>query len=207
VLGLRLAWMFAVPTLVSPLRRRRGGDPPSAATRLVLGWSGMRGGVSLALALAVPASAAGDDRALVVFLAFVTIVVTLVAPGFTLAPLIGRLGLRQEAVIERQEDEARYRITHAGLERLDELEQEGWVHDDVVARLRATFEARLDVLARTLSEETESPPAAHDDQQVRREVVAAQRRTLDELRRERAFPAEVLEAVREDLDLLDTRLS
>ena len=104
----------------------------------------MRGGVSLALALAIPASV-GGERSLVIFLAFVTIVLTLVAPGFTLAPLLRRVGLQQDALLERQEHEARYRVTHAGLERLDQLEDEGSAHEDVVARLRATYEARLDV--------------------------------------------------------------
>ena len=62
----------------------------------MLGWSGMRGGVSLAAALALPLTAAGHafpDRANVIFIAYIAIAATLVIPGLTLSPLIRRLGL------------------------------------------------------------------------------------------------------------------
>jgi NhaP-type Na+/H+ or K+/H+ antiporter len=53
VIGLRMAWMMLVAPLVAPRRRRE---------LVVLGWSGMRGGVSLAAALAVPVMASGQAR-------------------------------------------------------------------------------------------------------------------------------------------------
>jgi NhaP-type Na+/H+ or K+/H+ antiporter len=75
----------------------RERDPfPGWGAITMVGWAGMRGVVSLALALAIPARVAGGpfpQRNLVVFLAFSVIVVTLVGQGLTLPMVIRRLGV------------------------------------------------------------------------------------------------------------------
>src|SRR5919199_5150986 len=102
VLGARLAWFFTTPYLhpifYRLLRNRYLRTPWQE--HLVMGWSGMRGAVSLAAALAVPLTTnAGDPfpgRDLILFLTFSTILATLVLQGFTLGPLIGALRLTDE---------------------------------------------------------------------------------------------------------------
>lgn len=54
VVALRLAWMFVLPFVTSALRRGEGATRASAGAKLVLGWSEMRGAVSLVIALAIP---------------------------------------------------------------------------------------------------------------------------------------------------------
>jgi CPA1 family monovalent cation:H+ antiporter len=76
---------------------------------LLLGWTGMRGVVSLAAALAIPVSLADGTafphRSLILFITFVVILLTLVVQGLTLPTLIRRTGLFD--IVERQEpDEA-----------------------------------------------------------------------------------------------------
>jgi NhaP-type Na+/H+ or K+/H+ antiporter len=112
VIAIRMAWSFTVA--------QSGG----ARERLVVGWSGMRGAVSLAAALAIPIDDF-PDRDLIIFLAYGAVLVTLVLPGLTLAPLIARLDLSQSAERRRQEVEARLRLTHAALERLDDMAEHG----------------------------------------------------------------------------------
>ncbi len=91
--------MFAVPAVTRALRRGEALAEASPATRFVLGWSGMRGGVSLALALAIPLTIASGGhfphRSTVVFLAYAGVLLTLVPAGLTLGPLLDRLGLGQ----------------------------------------------------------------------------------------------------------------
>src|ERR687885_2694244 len=99
VVGARLVWLFTVPYLVPAIdrrptqRARRGG----ARWRLVLAWSGMRGAVSLAVALALPLTTAVGDtfpkRDLIVYLTFSVIFFTLVVQGLSLPALIRRLGV------------------------------------------------------------------------------------------------------------------
>lgn len=111
VIVLRLAWMFVVPTVANALRRGEDSTPARPASRFLLGWSGMRGGVSLALALGlpltIPAGAPFPDRSQVIFLVYAGVLITLVPAGFSLGPLINRLGLAQGAEYRRRLVEAR----------------------------------------------------------------------------------------------------
>ncbi len=89
----RFVWVFSTSWLsraVSPDVRR--ADPmPSSASLAVISWTGMRGVVSLAAALALPGNFPGRD--LIVFLAFCAILATLVLQGTTLGWLVNRLGV------------------------------------------------------------------------------------------------------------------
>jgi CPA1 family monovalent cation:H+ antiporter len=91
----RFVWVFPalwLPRALSRTLRERDPMPPwSHAT--ILSWAGMRGVVSLAAALALPADFPGRD--IILFLAFCGILATLVIQGTTLGPLIRRLGLSE----------------------------------------------------------------------------------------------------------------
>ena len=115
--------------------------------RLVIGWGGMRGAISLAIALTLPLEAYGHqftERPTLVFLAAVVVVVTLVGQGLTLGPLLGALGLAQGDEQRRREAVARQRVTEAGLARLDELAEAGEVDEDTANVYRQLFELRLE---------------------------------------------------------------
>lgn len=91
----RFAWLFPavwLPRALSPSLRERDPMPPWSHVA-VLSWAGMRGVVSLAAALALPADFPGRD--LILFLAFCAILATLVLQGTTLGPLIRRLGVSE----------------------------------------------------------------------------------------------------------------
>ena len=92
---------------------------------MLIGWTGMRGIVSLAAALALPLTtnngAPFPHRDSIVFLTFGAILVTLVLQGLTLPALIGWLKIGEDDGIEREEMEGRLRAAEAALDRLDEL--------------------------------------------------------------------------------------
>ena len=108
VILVRMLWMFTVPYVLRMLDRRevqrRRRSPPSE--RVIVGWAGMRGSVSLAAALAVPltvdAGGPFPERDLIIFLAFAVILATLVGQGLTLGPLIERLGVTDDGVDEQR---------------------------------------------------------------------------------------------------------
>ena len=99
VIGARFAWMFTTPYLIRAIDRRPRQRElrVGAAERAVIAWSGMRGAVSLATALALPvatdAGAPLPGRSLIVFVTFAVVLVTVVGQGLTLPTLIRRLGV------------------------------------------------------------------------------------------------------------------
>jgi len=188
VIAIRLVWMFTVAPLTDLL------PGPSIARdwreRIVFGWSGMRGAVSLAAALALPLTVSHRDQLIVV--TFVVIVVTLVLPGLTLPALITGLGLRGEESVAEQAPAARETLARAALARLDELG--AGRSDEELADLRALYEARLRRLA------GQRPDYAN----LRLEAIAAERAALAELRAG-GLADEVARKLEHDLDLEEAR--
>ena len=100
----RFVWIFPVAWLPRALSKRlRETDPMMSWGQLtVLSWAGMRGVVSLAVALSLPAGFPGRD--IIVFLAFCAIFATLVLQGTTLGWVLRRLNVEEpEAVLPEPE--------------------------------------------------------------------------------------------------------
>jgi monovalent cation/hydrogen antiporter len=213
VIGVRLAWMFTIPYLVrtadrSEIQRQRRAPAPE---RLVVGWAGMRGSVSLAAALAVPLTidAGGDfpQRDLIIFLAFAVILVTLVGQGLTLAPLIKKLELVDDGVEELEERRARRGIAEAGLARLEELGEPDWISPESVGRARNLLDyrrERFDALADGDAQPFEDRADAW--RRLQYDLFDAQRQELVALRNRGEISDEVRRKIERDLDLEESRL-
>ena len=126
VTGLRFAWVEPGARLSYAIRHRILGqtDPrPSGRELLVIGWSGMRGVVTLAAAFALPLSVADGspfpERDLIVFLSFSVVVFTLVVQTLTLAPVIRSLGIAGGVGINCEERDARRIALNAALDHLE----------------------------------------------------------------------------------------
>jgi CPA1 family monovalent cation:H+ antiporter len=196
VMGMRALWMLVLPGVLH--------SETTLSERAVVAWSGMRGGVSLAAALAITTDAF-PQRDLVVFIAYAVIVLTLVIPGLTLASLVRKVGLQQTGEHRRRDAEVRLTLTQAALERLDEIDD---IPEHIAQRLRDRYGSRLERLeARIEGDEDE-----HGNSDVAvagralAEMIEAERDVLRDMRRERAYPAEVLQEVERELDLDESRL-
>jgi monovalent cation/hydrogen antiporter len=214
VIVVRLAWVFTVPYLVRALDRRPSQVARRAGPRerLIIGWSGMRGAVSLAAALALPLEArsgvAFPERNLIIFLTFAVIFVTLVVQGLTLPVLIRRLRIRGDHAEEQEELSARIHATDAALARLDELGAEDWTRDDTLDRLRGLYGYRRQRLSARagLVDDAGYEERSLAYQRVIRELLEAQRRAIIQLRNQGAISNDVMHRVERDLDLEDSRL-
>ena len=214
VVGARFAWIFPVAYLPRLLSRRiRERDPvPSWRAKTVLAWSGMRGAVSLAAALALPlttdAGAPFPDRDLVIFLTFGVILGTLAVQGMTLPQLIGLLGLEDDGKAEKEEAKARIRAAEAALERLEALLHEDWVREDTAERMRGLYNFRRERFRSRIDAESDGAAESRsvDYQRLRRELLDAERSAVVELRRNGVIDDDVMRRVVRDLDLEDARL-
>lgn len=173
VLLIRFVWMFTVPRLVSLLGRSRAwAELDPWRDRFLLGWSGMRGALSLAAALSIPTSVAHRDELL--FLTFTTILAGLLVLGLPLPWLLDRLGFGLAGSGER-ELATRHALAKAALERLDQLSEYQAVGEELVASLRQLYEGRLQRLERRQEERETS---LRDYERARRELLAAERAEL-----------------------------
>jgi len=202
----RLVWVMGGAKLLRLRPKSSGGPPPSASVRLVIGWAGMRGVVSLAAALALPHGFPGRD--LVLFATFAVIAVTVLLQGSTLAPLIRLLarrgGLQPDAPSD-DEHTARLRLSQASLQCLQDLpdaDPERAAHAPLIEQYRHRLE-----MARTAREADEA------NAQVRRSrlqaalaAVAAARAELLRLHHEGEVHESVLQKLELELDLEELRL-
>ena len=207
----RMAWMFSIPLVVRLARR---GEPPQTPAELtVLGWSGMRGGVSLAAALALPLTAAGHafpDRSNVILIAYVVIAATLVIPGLTLSPLIRRFGLAEEEAIAKEEARARVALAHAALGHVEELAEREELPEPIAEAARLTYEQRIHRLEPEVDGDApdgDEAATARRLRELRRELIAVERSRLADLRRRGEVSAESMRRIEHELDLEESRLS
>ena len=205
VVGVRLLWVFVIPRTIHGQR-----DAPPAE-RLAIGWAGMRGSVSLAAALAVPvatdAGAPFPERDLIVFLAFVVIFVTLVGQGLSLAPLIERLGLRDDGMEEQEERVARQRIAEAGIGRIDELGEPDWISPESVQRARNVLDYRARRFGALAGGDGDGYEERTDAwRRLMYDLYDAQREELVQLRNRGEISDEVRRKIERDLDLEESRL-
>jgi monovalent cation/hydrogen antiporter len=212
----RFAWVYPatyLPRLINPYLRAR--DPmPSWRTVFVVAFTGVRGAVSLAAALALPfALPNGEDfpyRDLILFVSFGVIFITLVGLGLGLPSVVHWLGVaqagRDEHLAEHEaEIAARREALDAALKSLDSITDDRELSDEVVKLLRARHETRANQLPDTLSPDRHDVSAAGTA--LTRELIGAERKFIHALLRDGKITDETRRRIERDLDLEEASLS
>jgi monovalent cation/hydrogen antiporter len=176
--------------------------------RLAIVWSGMRGAISLAAALAVPASVSGQPQ--IVFVTVVVILVTLVGQGLTLPGLLRTLRLQGDRPWSPEEAIARLEAAQSALDRLDELEEEGAASEEQLRRMRELYRGRFRACQAVLSGEDGGRDGVRDNRRrysdLRRELIGVERAALLGLRNDGTLRPDVQRLIQRDLDLEEARL-
>jgi monovalent cation/hydrogen antiporter len=194
----RLAFVFAM--------RSDAGD--TAGERFAVGWSGMRGAVSLAAALAVPLSV--EARPQIIFLTFALILVTLVGQGLSLPFIVRALRLEEPRRWSDEEAVARMEAAQSALDRIDEVEEDERAGESQLKRLRDLYRARFRMCQAVLG--GEDPEAAAREQRIadygelRRELIGIEREELFGLRRAGRLSNQTMRQIERDLDLEEARI-
>ena len=215
VVVVRMAWQF-LPGLLGRFTQRVGGWSPGEDWRenALIGWSGMRGAVSLAAALALPFSldsgAPLGSRDLIIYLTVAVILVTLVGQGLTLPFVVRKLGLGAHDAWSPDEAVARLAAAQAALDRLEEIEgMAESVPENVVERLREIYQARFARCVAALSGEDgevsiEDPLKGF--RRLRRELIESERGALLKMRSDGRLKQDIFRRIQSDLDLEEARL-
>jgi CPA1 family monovalent cation:H+ antiporter len=196
VILVRICWVMAYNTGVRLKNRlvgmnlpRRGMAPPTARGGLVIAWCGMRGIVTLAAALALPAQF--PHRDLILLSAFVVVLGTLTLQGLTLRPLIKALKLPPDDTVERELTLARAHALKAALSVFKGEDGEA------AEALRREYAIAL--------KETRAGGDARDsdENRLRRDAVTASRDALSDLRRRGEIGDDAYRRLEEELDWLE----
>lgn len=207
VVVVRIVWVFVqglIPATNEPEHEEGKADWSHV---FVLAWSGMRGGISLAAALAIPLEAAGrpfPHRDLIIFLTFCVLIATLVGQGGTLPLLIRWLKVEDDGTDLREERIALAATAKAALRRLEEIKRSGAAPTEVCQLLQRKLKHRwAEYSAEERAEERAEQLAGEATllRKLERDLIDAQRAELIRLRDAGKLDNTVLRRIQRLLDL------
>jgi Na+/H+ antiporter len=211
----RFAWVFPATYLPRLIKRVRVRDPsPPWQWVFVLSFTGVRGAVSLAAALALPFALPNGEafpyRDLILFVSFGVIFITLAGFGLGLPPVVRWLGVAQagraEHVAELESEiAARREALGAALKSLDAITDDRALSDEVVKLLRARHETRTNQLPDSLDPEAHDVSAAGT--RLTRELISVERKFIHVLLRDGKITDETRRRIERDLDLEEASLA
>ncbi len=218
VIAARFIWIYPatyLPRRLFPAVRRKDPSPPWQWP-FALAFTGVRGIVSLAAALAIPFTTANGEpfpnRDLILILTFSVILVTLVGQGLMLPSVIRWLGLanagRRERHADREEEfVARRQAIEAAIERLDRVAAERQLPDDVVRPLRAQHRDRLKHLEHRSDGDAGHKKLTELDDEIELLLIEVEREAVNELYRRGKLKDEARRRIERELDLRDAHLA
>lgn len=203
VIVVRLLWVFAQGLIPSTNEPEHESGKADWSHVFVLAWSGMRGGVSLAAALAIPLeSAAGPfpQRNLIIFLTLCVLLATLIGQGGTLPWLLRILNVRDDGADVREERIALAHTARAALRRLDELAREDHIPESLYRYLRGRFANEWSEFS-TSEHDREAARESDLYRHLERDLLSTRRTALIELGRNGKVDNTVLRRIQRLLDL------
>jgi len=214
---IRILWVFPGAYLPRILNKkiRRKEERPTWQMVMLVAWSGMRGVVSLASALAVPLTLSDGSlfphRNLILFITFVVILITLVCQGLSLPWLIRFLKIEVSNDEEKeQEISIRLRLASAVLEHMENNYSEEITSIDAYIRVKERYDRTVEIANRKLLREegeTAAPSFLPKYRQMLLELVAVRRTELQKLHQEKQYSDELLRSKERELDLEEARLN
>ena len=207
----RLIWVYPgtyIPRLLSKKIRR---TEPFPAVKLVtiVAWSGMRGVVSLAAALALPLTINGSspfpNRDLIIFLTFCVILATLVLQGLTLRPMIAWFGIKKDEEEYREEEKARLKLASSIIEHIEENYSLS-VSDEVLNQIKSKYEIRIQRLRKSTGGQNLDEQEINEFHRIQQELLHKERTLVLQLRSEAKISDEAMRKIEYELDLEETRL-
>lgn len=214
----RFIWIFPatyLPRWLIPAIARTDPSPPWQWP-FVLGFTGVRGIVSLAAALAIPFTLDSGqpfpDRDLILFLTFSVILVTLVGQGLMLPVVIRVLGLvnageRELQGARAEELRARRQAIEAAIERLEQLAVQGKLAEEAVRPLRAAHRERLRHFERGPLSPSQDPHATAAPDEIELLLIEAERERINVLYRQGTLKDEARRRLERELDLREASLA
>ncbi|MCM3521656.1 Na+/H+ antiporter [Curtobacterium sp. P97] len=209
----RFAFEGTIGGTVWLVTRRFGGEPREGRRdRLVSGFAGFRGAVSLAMAVAVPrtleSGGAFPDRDLIVFVTAGVVVVTIVGQALVLPAVLRRAALPEDESVGEERRYAERTAVEEALDALPRLARRAGADRATIDRVRRDLEAHLDVIQAREEDDEDHPTLQRHDATVALELALVRHKaaTLLRLRDDDEIDDLVLRQVRAGYDAEEARL-
>jgi CPA1 family monovalent cation:H+ antiporter len=208
----RLAWVHVSAWVIRLVDRRavQRTRRVNWRVRTAAGWAGFRGAVSLAAALAVPATLPDStpyaDRDLIVFVTVTVIVVTILVQGLTLPYVLRWAGLEGDEAREDETRTARMTATQTALDALPDIGRSMNAPPDMVNRIKADYKGHLEELRAEGDEDREAIRYEQLEHQLRLAVLQRKRQAITALRDANKIDDYVLRDLQAVIDLEEIRL-
>ncbi len=209
----RILWVFPTTYLPRFLSKKFSKDDPFPSWKsvFIVSWTGMRGAISLAAALALPLTLASGgqfpNRNLIIFITFFVILATLVVQGLSLPTIIRRLHLKNDRATAREEAAARLEIYQTALDRIGEIESEENAPPELVKQLKENYKLRADGLSAIVAEDESSCQTYFKgERDLKLDIISVEREKLQSLIRRGALHNDAARSIENDLDLEEQRL-
>lgn len=214
VILVRFLWVFPAVYLPHWIMQSHSRSNPLPRWRhvMIIAWTGMRGVLSLAAALALPITRQDGTpfpgRDLILFLTFTVIIVTLVMQGLSLPPLIRWLGIKEDSSSAVEERKARLKANQEAFASLKEIDEKDPAKADALKRLSMEYEDHIRQVEGAASANAGTPLRRFSTEYERLSLAALvqERQTIIHLRNENVISDEVLRRIQRDIDLAEARL-
>jgi CPA1 family monovalent cation:H+ antiporter len=201
----RIAWVFTL-YITSTLLRQKSLNQTKWSELFIISWSGMRGVVSLAGAMAIPLTLNGKtpfpERKEILFITFIVILVTLVFQGLTLPFFIRKLKVEESTETDKiVENNLRLTMLKESLEYIDNHLSHKFA-ETVINRTKIIISERIDYIKENLDNNI----GEHDLHRIQfyeceMEIWMYQRKILIQMHKNNAYNDEIIRKVEQDLDI------
>jgi Na+/H+ antiporter len=207
----RILWVFPgafVPRWLS--KKIRKNEPETTVKSVsIVAWSGMRGIVSLAAALALPLVVQENtpfpNRDLIIFLTFSVIFSTLVIQGLTLPKLISWFKIKAGDHELEEERKARLKLAYEVIEHIEENYSFN-VDENVLNQLKTKYEIRIQRIRKDASNKNLTIELIDQFHQIRSELIKKERTVIQRMNKSGEIGDEIMRKIERELDLEESRI-
>lgn len=219
IIGTRIVYSYALmyfPRLCSKELRLKV-PKPDWREPFIISFAAMRGVVSLAAALSIPAflpnGEAFPHRNIILFVTFVIILITLVGQGLLLAPILKLLNIQDagsELPEEKQEVILMRKLKETALHKLENDFSELAVSNSLVRHQKHKLENEMMLMAdkaQCMASTGDYVTAINQNKDVLRQIIQAQRNELHRMKKEKIFDDHVMRTIEMQLDFDEAKIT
>jgi Na+/H+ antiporter len=206
----RIVWVYPGAYLPRLSKRIREAEPGTSIKLVtIVAWSGMRGIVSLAAALALPlyihGTTAFPNRDLIIFLTFSVIFSTLVIQGLTLRPLVKLFDIQPDGRDHEHEQKTRLKLASSLIEHIEENYALS-LSDEVLNQVKTKYEMRMQRIIKDETNTKLSSEQINEFHSIQQNLIQKERAMIIQLRNDGTIDDEVMRKIEYELDLEETRI-